>query len=116
MGNPTFNEGDYLCIAPFTWARSKTARGAYRAVLSNLPGAPYVPDKKTAIARIWRLSDAVDLVEVDDLGGASMKPGEGKNGDDMEARLIWRDVCGIKPVQVPEHSLRAVNPETGEAI
>lgn len=97
-----FNDSDYLAIVPYAWARSKTARQAYQAALGNMPGAPYVTKKADAPVMIWRLSDAVDQVEVNDMGGFSYHPGEGRDKADMGARLVWHGKCNTKPAAIPE--------------
>lgn len=104
----TFEQSDYLCIMPFAWARSKTAREAFRACKANVPGSTYVPDRKKAPAMIWRLSDAVDQVEVNDFGGFSYRPGEGFVKDDVEARLVYKGNVADDYRKVDEQLIDAV--------
>lgn len=105
----TFDRPDFLCIVPFAWGRSgKSARDAYRAALGNMPGAPYVPDKRKAPCLIYRLSDAVDQVEVNDFGGFSYRPGEGRDKAEVEARLVHKGTCNARPASIPEFPLEAI--------
>lgn len=104
----TFKRPDFLCIVPFAWGRAQTAREAYRIARDNMPGAPYVTDKAKAPAMIWRFSDAVDEVEVSDLGGFSYRPADGRDKTECEARLVWKGNAKAKPGDIAELPLEAI--------
>lgn len=61
MTNPTFEQPDFICLMPCAWGRAKTAREAWRICKSNYSEQLF-GKKKTA--RIYRLADQVDRVEI----------------------------------------------------
>lgn len=107
----TFNVPDYICIAPFAWGRANSAREAYRIAKGNMPGKTYVPDPSKAKIGIWRLSDAVDTVEVNDFGGFTMPLASAEvNRDDVQARLVYMGMADIPASRIAEHLIEEVEP------
>lgn len=59
----------YFCIGPFCWGKGATATEAKRQARRNLPGPPYVKDRKRVVWHVYQLSGAhVDQAYVGDMG------------------------------------------------
>ena len=99
----TFEKGDYLCIGPNAWGRSKTLREEVRACRANA----YTPKRKEPYQFVaWRLSDQTDRLIFDGMGGFSYDAGK--------IFKVWRGTDKTKINIIPENLIDEIEKENEE--
>lgn len=104
MTNATFEQPDYLCLMPCAWGRAKTIKEVYRICRSNYSENLF---GKKSQAKIFRLSDQVDEVEVDSGGSFYVRPSKESGLQELigkdHVRLVYNGHVGEKISKLPEH-------------